>query len=231
MAIKKMTSAKKPVAKMATKAKSGKKPVDYVPSASAGKSNPASAMKGKGSLPKSATMKSRGSKTAKQMGDMNQREWYNARRGQSGTGSKATYAEAVKSYSKDTPTPLKGKRLEQYEQQRAGGSKNLTLTERKAKAIKAKGAANAKGVANKPKGPLKKKSNPSAKLQNLNAQGKPKQILTRGSRDTGQVGDQNMRENYNASRGSKMPRVKQLSSYKKDGGASRRFARAGGKGK
>jgi hypothetical protein len=99
-------------------------------------------------------VKSRGSKTAKQMGDMNQREWYNANRGKAGTGSKATRAEAVNSYSKDTPTPLKGKRLEQYEQQRAGGSKNLTLTERKAKVIKAKGAANAKGVANKPKGSL-----------------------------------------------------------------------------
>lgn len=103
---------------------------------------------------KMATTKSRGSNTAKQIGDMNQREWYNANRGKAGTGSKATRAEAVKSYSKDTPTPLKGKRLEQYEQQRAGGSKNLTLTERKAKVIKAKGAANAKGVANKPKGSI-----------------------------------------------------------------------------
>jgi hypothetical protein len=103
---------------------------------------------------KTAVTKSRGSKTAKQMGDMNQREWYNARRGQSGTGSKATWAEAVNSYSKDTPTPLKGARLKQYEEQRAGGGKNLTLAEMKAKAIKAKGAANAKGVANKPKGSL-----------------------------------------------------------------------------
>ena len=45
------------------------------------------------------------------------------------------------------------------------------------------------------------------------------------------TGDQNMREAYNASRDSKMPRTKQLSSYKKDGGASRNFMRRGGNGK
>ena len=45
------------------------------------------------------------------------------------------------------------------------------------------------------------------------------------------TGDQNMREAYNASKDSKMPRTKQLSSYKKDGGASRNFMRRGGTGK
>jgi hypothetical protein len=79
--------------------------------------------------------------------------------------------------------------------------------------------------------PSPKPSNSSSKLNNLNAQGKPKMGLTRGSRDTGQVGNDNMRENYNASKDSKMPRTKQLSSYKKDGGASRSFMRRGGKGK
>jgi hypothetical protein len=45
------------------------------------------------------------------------------------------------------------------------------------------------------------------------------------------IGNENMREAYNASKDSKMPRTKQLSSYKKDGGASRNFMRRGGKGK
>lgn len=48
--------------------------------ASAGKSNPKAAPKGKGSLPKSKTMKPRGSTTQKQVGDMNQRERYNQQR-------------------------------------------------------------------------------------------------------------------------------------------------------
>ena len=62
---------------------------------------------------------------------------------------------------------------------------------------------------------------------------------SRGSKTAKQMGDMNMRENYNASRdvkkptlsGQPGPRSKQLSSYKKDGGAGRRFTRAGGKGK
>jgi hypothetical protein len=124
MAIKKMTSAKKPVAKMATKAKSGKKPVDYVPSASAGKSNPASAMKGKGSLPKSATMKSRGSKTAKQMGDMNQME--STRLTKAG---KVTAAQAKAFNPKQKVAEGKSSPVGVRNMQRAGGSKNLSNQE------------------------------------------------------------------------------------------------------
>jgi hypothetical protein len=51
MAVKKMTGAKKPAPKMAVKAK-----------------------------PKPKVTTSRGSKTASQVGDMNQREWFNAQR-------------------------------------------------------------------------------------------------------------------------------------------------------
>jgi hypothetical protein len=62
---------------------------------------------------------------------------------------------------------------------------------------------------------------------------------SRGSNTPTQVGDQNMRESYNASRdvkkptlsGQPGPRLKQLSSYKKDGGASRAQMRRGGSGK
>ena len=45
------------------------------------------------------------------------------------------------------------------------------------------------------------------------------------------TGDQNFRENYNASRDSKYPRVKDLSSSRADNGAGRRFMRKGGTGK
>jgi hypothetical protein len=121
MAMKKMTGAKKPVAKMANKAK---------PTASAGKSNPKAAAKSKGSLPKSATMKSRGSNTSKQVGDQNMREAYNSNRDvkyrkglptSGGTGAKSTAADATKSYSPKVQRVFKGIAAESRASMRKGG--------------------------------------------------------------------------------------------------------------
>ena len=71
MAMKKMTGAKKPVAKMATT--SAKKGVS--------KNATMNKVEAKRLQPKAkATVKSRGSNTDKQVGDMNQRENYNANR-------------------------------------------------------------------------------------------------------------------------------------------------------
>ena len=125
---------------------------------------------------KMATTKSRGSKTAKQMGDQNQRELYNAYRGmkEGGTyGKNAKYPGftinkpllAKDKVSKAQATPKKSKSggmqipggneaLAGRNDQRAGGSKNLSAKEMRAKKLKAKTAAANKGVANKPKGSM-----------------------------------------------------------------------------
>lgn len=114
---------------------------------------------------RTAVTKSRGSKTAKQMGDMNARELYNERRDvQNAVARRGSWMD--KEISK------------QDKMTRAGGSKNLSSMESKAK-------ANAKGVANKPKGSLKKST------------AKPKITKSRGSKTAKQMGDMNEREGYN----------------------------------
>ena len=184
--------------------------------------------------PKAKVTVSRGSKTAKQMGDMNQRELYNAYRGQNKNQRPLKYGEAVgKVGTKEAATANMGieRRIlrERKDSQRAGGSKNLGPMEVKSKA---------KGVANKPKGTLKKKSS----LSKVEPKAGPRKFRTTQTKSpegkaniarisAKKTGDQNMRENYNASKDSKYPRTKQLSSYKKDGGASRNFMRRGGNGK
>ena len=100
------------------------------PATSAGKSNPKAAPKGKGSLPKSKTMKSRGSNTSKQVGDQNMREAYNSNRDvkyrkglptSSGTGAKSTAADATKSYGPKTQRVFKGIAAESRTAMRKGG--------------------------------------------------------------------------------------------------------------
>jgi hypothetical protein len=90
--------------------------------ATAGKSNPKAALPGKGSLPKATTMKSRGSKTAAQMGSMNQKEAIKQKGNPSMSGTK-TYRP-----TKTMATSVRGK-LDQA----AGGSKNLSERETNAK--------------------------------------------------------------------------------------------------
>ena len=111
---------------------------------------------------KMATTKSRGSNTAKQVGDMNQRETYNASRdgntrgsNSRGTGAKVTKAEASqKSQRIGTPNKsrpgkvMMGIEREAYLAQRAGGSKNLSSKEIKAASARKsnpKAAAKGKG--------------------------------------------------------------------------------------
>lgn len=76
---------------MAMKKTTSKPP--KVSGTSAGKSNPKAVLKGKGSLPK--VTKSRGSKTAKQVGDMNQRESYAANRSKDVKGIVSTRKKAM----------------------------------------------------------------------------------------------------------------------------------------
>jgi hypothetical protein len=88
-----------------------------------------------GSKPK--VTKSRGSKTAKQMGDMNQRELYNAYRGQNKDQRPLKYGEAVgKVGTKEAATAKMGieRRIlrERRDSQRAGGGKNLGPMEKSA---------------------------------------------------------------------------------------------------
>ena len=112
MAMKKMTGAKKPVAKM-------------------------------------ATTKSRGSKTAEQMGNMNQRETVRAQRGGGTVTSKRDVANAK---AKDAANkkakngiPKLNEASASRASQRAGGSKNLSYGEMKAKPTRKSGAKALRG--------------------------------------------------------------------------------------
>jgi hypothetical protein len=97
---------------------------------------------------KTTTTKSRGSKTAKQMGDMNAME---STRVNKYYPDKITTAQASKGKKS-------GFRMNEaipgFMDQRAGGSKNISFKEMQAKKLKAKTAAANKGVANKPKGSM-----------------------------------------------------------------------------
>jgi hypothetical protein len=201
MAIKKTTPRGGPGAKRAPKAKAKS---TSKPTASAGKSNPQAA---------NIKSRARGSKTAKQMGDMTQRENYNLFRGseqekklarQGSTGYyDATFgpmdlpasqrkrlqgSATLGRGSKVTKKESKESRLMQrvYEQQRAGGKLNKSAFEKKMDLVK--------------EGTRKKnKSGPGAK----NAR-KP---ITRGSRSAAQVANQTKMETKRVTKSTGAKRV------------------------
>jgi hypothetical protein len=234
MAMKKMTGAKKPVAKMVAKAKpkaavtkAADKSYRKVESKRLTKSNTMSTGRAK------TTTKSRGSTRTLQVGNDNQRENYNAFRGSKddkesqkrvrGGGyydDTATPSERMNTKWKPSATRGRGSKIAAndkmayyeggriLEAQRAGGKQNLSKYEKDAKAAKAKTAA-------------------------INARARAKK--SRGSNTATQVGNDNQREGYNAMRGSNAPigKSKQSKASAKTSTqkAIRTYQRAGGKGK
>ena len=137
---------------MAMKKESGTKK----PSASAGKSNPKSALPKKGSLPKSKTMKLRGSGLAKQVGDQNQLE---SGRIKSSYGynpkiSALDISRGLKQAAKDKQVGTDmglSSTMDLRQQQRAGGKKNPSKEEKYAFKPVRKGPGNTRSTVKKKK--------------------------------------------------------------------------------
>jgi hypothetical protein len=142
---------------------------------------------------KATAAKSRGSKTAKQMGDMNARELYNAYRDAKSNKEKnpvGRYAQAPKAATKVTKAEAKkfgGETAIARKVQRAGGSKNLGLdeTSKSRRAVRPM-PKDAKMIGKKPKVATAKPKSSTTRPVPKNAKmiGKKPVIATRRSQGT-----------------------------------------------